>query len=53
MVELLIAGGADVSAETNEGNTPLDYALVAGRDEIAALLQEAPTTPGSEGEKTP
>jgi ankyrin repeat protein len=39
VVELLIAKGADINARTKAGLTPLRAAVLAGREEIAALLK--------------
>jgi len=40
IVELLIAKGAEVDANHDEGETPLDFAILVGRDEIADLLRK-------------
>ena len=36
---LLIAAGADVNAKDSYGSTPLDYAVMAGANEIVELLR--------------
>ena len=38
MTKLLLAHGADVNARTNDGKTPLSYALEKGRAEVASVL---------------
>ena len=37
-VELLLAGGADINARDLQGNTPLHFAVLAGRAEIVDFL---------------
>ncbi|RIK37907.1 MAG: hypothetical protein DCC58_17355 [Chloroflexi bacterium] len=41
MVAWLLERGADASALDYRGNTPVQNALEAGRDDIAALLRAA------------
>jgi len=38
--ELLIAKGVDVNAKTNDGETPLDWAIKHKRTETANLLRK-------------
>jgi ankyrin repeat protein len=40
VVELLIAKGADVNAQSDGGNTPLDWAIKQKQTEIADLLRK-------------
>jgi len=40
-VELLLAHGADVSAKTGDGQTPLDIALGLGHRDIVRLLSSS------------
>ena len=40
IVELLIAEGADVNANANDGKTPLDSAIRYDRPELADLLRK-------------
>lgn len=40
VVELLLAKGADVNAKTNRGETPLEMAVYAGHNAVAALLRQ-------------
>ena len=49
----MIAHDAEVNATTSEGHTPLDYALTASRDDVAALLRMAGGTSGIDDEGTP
>ena len=41
MVELLLRNGADPSAVTKEGDTPVELALRLGHSEVADLLKAA------------
>jgi ankyrin repeat protein len=40
VVELLLAKGADVNSKDSDGNTPMDRARKAGKDELVRLLQK-------------
>ena len=40
-VEILVAAGADVNAESEEGNTPLTWAAKSGHPEIVDILKQA------------
>ena len=40
IVQLLIAKGVDVNAKTNDGETPLDYAVKENQTETADLLRK-------------
>ena len=42
-VELLLANGADISAKTPEGETPLHIAIGWGYKEIADLVRKSQT----------
>jgi hypothetical protein len=46
LAELLIAGGADPSAQDAFGNTPLDYQQMSSAQEMLELLLEAEAHPG-------
>jgi ankyrin repeat protein len=41
LVKLLIDNGADVNARSDDGKTPLDFAVEYKRDEIVDLLKQA------------
>ena len=41
VVQALLAKGADVNAETNDGQTALDAAKAGGRPAVRALLAKA------------
>jgi ankyrin repeat protein len=48
IAELLIAEGTDVNAKDDDGFTPLDYAVPAGKEETADLLRKHGGISGAE-----
>ena len=48
MIEALVQSKADVDSQNQQGNTPLDSALVNNRDQAAAVLRTHAARRGSE-----
>ena len=48
MIEALVQSKADVDSQNQQGNTPLDSALVNNREQAAAVLRTHTARRGSE-----